>query len=232
MNPERFEHLSSLVGPLIKKEDTKLRKSISPAERLIITLRYLERGDSQQSLSYAFRVGKSTVSGIIAETCDAIYQSLKSTYLSPPKTTDDWLKISTQFEELWNMPHALGSIDGKHIRIESPKLSGILYYIYKVFFSIVLLAICDANYCFTMFDLGQYGSNNDSGVLANSKMGGMFEENQLSIPNAQELPGSDVEILPYYLLRDEIFPLKTFTYLVNASVPRTFDRRISEDIQL
>ena len=35
----------------------------------------------------------------------------------------------------------------------------------------VLLAICDAKYCFTMCDVGQYGSNNDSGVLLNSKMG-------------------------------------------------------------
>ena len=27
----------------------------------------------------------------------------------------------------------------------------------------VFLAVCDAKYCFTMFDVGQYGSNNDNG---------------------------------------------------------------------
>ena len=31
-----------------------------------------------------------------------------------------------------------------------------------------LLVACDANYCFTTFDLGQYGNNNESGVLFNS----------------------------------------------------------------
>ena len=35
----------------------------------------------------------------------------------------------------------------------------------------VLLTACDAKYCFTMFKVGQYGNNNDSGVLLNSKMG-------------------------------------------------------------
>ena len=44
------------------------------------------------------------------------------------------------------------------------------YHDYKGFFSLVLLAICDANYCFTLFDVGQYGSNNDSGVLIHSNM--------------------------------------------------------------
>lgn len=48
------------------------------------------------------------------------------------------------------------------------KLSGTLYHNYKGVYSMVLLAVCDVDYCFTMYDFGNYGSNNDSGVLANS----------------------------------------------------------------
>ena len=73
----------------------------------------------------------------------------------------------------------IGAIDGKHIRIECPKNPGTLYYNYKGFFSIVLMAECDANYCFTLFDIGSYGSNNDSGILANSEMGMRFEVKDL-----------------------------------------------------
>ena len=47
MSPERFQHLLSLVRPLIEKEDIKFRKAISPAERLAITLRFLATDDSQ-----------------------------------------------------------------------------------------------------------------------------------------------------------------------------------------
>ena len=128
--------------------------------------------------------------------------------MSAPSTQEEWLSISKQFQEMWDMPHVIGAIDGKHIRIECPKRSGTLYYNYKGFFSIVLLAICDATYCFTVFDLGQYGSNNDSGVLANSHLGQLFDDNLLNVPPDSKLFDTDDEMLPYFLLCDEIFPLK------------------------
>ena len=109
---------------------------------------------------------------------------------------------------MWNMPHTIGCIDGKHIRIECLKLSGTLYYNYKGFFSMVLLAISDANYCFTLFDLGQYGSNNDSGVLANPKMEQMFVDDLLHVPPDTKWQKDDLHDCPYFLLGDEIFPLK------------------------
>ena len=64
------------------------------------------------------------------------------------------------------------------------------------------MAVCDANYYFTLYDIGCYGSNNDSGILANSKMGQMFAPSHL-----HECSYSP---LPYFLLDDEIFPLKSW----------------------
>ena len=150
------------------------------------------------ALSFSFRIGKATVSKIISETCDAIYTVLKDTYLSPSQSKEEWLEISSKFEELWDMPHIIGCLDGKHIRIECPKLSVTVYHNYKGFFSIVLLAICDANYYFTLFDLGQFGSNNHSGVLASSQMSEMFEDELLHVPEDRKLYDSDNESLPYF----------------------------------
>ena len=44
----------------------------------------------------------------------------------------------------------------------------------------------DANYCFTIFDLGQYGSNNDIGILSNLKFSERVDNNLLSIPDESE----------------------------------------------
>ena len=70
--------------------------------------------------------------------------------------------------------------------------------------------MCDANYCFTMFDMGQYGSNNNSGVLIGSEMGKKLELGALNIPCATTLNGCLYDPLPHFLVGDEIFPLKTY----------------------
>ena len=208
MTPERFDHLLGLVRTKIEKNDTNFRKAIKAEERLALTLRFLASGESQQSLSYSFRIGRTTVSNIITETCAAVFEALKEPYLKAPSSPEEWKAVSRKFEEVWNFPHAIGAIDGKHIRIQCPKLTGTLYHNYKGFFSIVLLAVCDADYCFTLFDLGSYGSNNDSGVLSNSSLGEMFEDGKMKLPSPENLDGCKFKPLPYFMLGDEIFPLK------------------------
>ena len=84
MSPERFEHLLQLAGPKITKQNTQFRTAISAEERLIATLRFLASGKDQRSLSFSFRIAKSTISQIIKETTEAIYFSLKDEYLTVP----------------------------------------------------------------------------------------------------------------------------------------------------
>ena len=158
MSAETFEQLLTMVGPIISKKDTCMREVIGAAERLSLTIHYLAEGASQQSMSFQYRIGRSTISGIIHETCQAIWEALHEVYLKPPSNKNDWKEISKEFEELWNFPHCLGAIDGKHVSIQCPLKSGSLYYYYKGYFSIVLLAVCDAHYAFTFTDIGSYGS--------------------------------------------------------------------------
>ena len=70
------------------------------------------------------------------------------------------------------------------------------------------MAVGDANYCFAVIDLGQYGSNNDSGVLSSSVMGEMFDNGEINLPAPSKIYQSSDQDLPYFLLGDEIFPLK------------------------
>ena len=83
----------------------------------------------------------------------------------------------------WDYPFAVGALDGKHIALVNPANSGSIFYSYKGFPSIVLMALSDADSCFTLVDCGQYGRVCDAGVFQNSVIYHLLEGNQLNIPN-------------------------------------------------
>ena len=111
--------------------------------------RFLASGASCRVLIYAFRVSVSS---------NTLYDVLKDDYLSPPTNEEQWKKLEKDFDLKWQFPHAVGAIDGKHITIRSPPNSAIEYFSYKKYFSIVLLAVADANANFIAFDLGSPSS--------------------------------------------------------------------------
>lgn len=108
MTEPMFTALLQKLQSKIEKQDTFFRLAISPAERLSLTLRYLATGESFSSLHFQFKIGKSTISSIIPEVCQAIYDVLKIEYLSVPQTTEDWENIATEFAVRWNFPNCIG----------------------------------------------------------------------------------------------------------------------------
>ncbi|KAG0419840.1 hypothetical protein HPB47_003834 [Ixodes persulcatus] len=89
MTRQRFDHLLSLVGPHLQKKTTFWRKPISPEERLALTIRYLAHGSSQLITSMCYRLGRSTASSIIRETCQALHKVLDPLY-RPPSCLRQW----------------------------------------------------------------------------------------------------------------------------------------------
>ena len=185
----------------------KSRFPISKEERLCLTLRYLASRDSQQSISYNFRIGKRTVHNIVKKTCEAIWEALSETYLKQPTTCEEWEEIVKEMLVKWNFSNCIGPLDGKHIAIECPGYSGSQYYNYKGFYSIALMAMFDANYCFTIVDIGSYGKDNDAHIFNNSKVGQAFLSNEMNLPAPSNHAG---HLLPYVAIGDETFGLKTW----------------------
>jgi len=125
--------------------------------------RYLATGIAFRQIAMSFRVSKTSVSSIVIEVCQAIWTTLRDVHMRKP-TIKDFENTADAFYNKWNFPNCIGSIDGKHIRVKCPNNSGSMYYNYKNFFSIVLLAIVDANYRFVLIDIGAYDKDSDSGV--------------------------------------------------------------------
>jgi len=152
----------------------------------------------------SFRVSKTSVSSIVVEVCQAIWTTLRDVHMRKP-TIKDFENTADAFYNKWNFPNCIGSIDGKHIRVKCPNNSGSMYYNYKNFFSIVLLAIVDANYRFVLIDIGAYGKDSDSGVLHNSKIYHRIDKGTLKVPNLKLLPNT-TNVAPFVFIGDEAFP--------------------------
>ena len=153
-----------------------MRESIGATERLVATLRYCVTGDARTTTAASYRISRSTVCRIITETCDAIWTVLmREGFLTCPSKEEEWKEISQSFENKWNFPHVLGTLDGKHIVMQAPHNAGSGYFNYKKTQSVVLLAICNANYEFILVDIGDSGRQNDGSAYANSHLGFCIE---------------------------------------------------------
>ena len=151
-------------------------------------------------------MGVSTVSGIVKETCAAIWDTLHELYMPIPSRSQ-WEDIADGYKRRWHFPHCCGAIDGKHCTINAPPHSGTMYFNYKRTFSIVLMALADSNCRFTMIDVGAAGSDGDSYIFRNSALGVQFMNNSLPLPKPKCLPGSKI-LAPFILVGDEAFPPK------------------------
>ena len=96
-------------------------------------------------------------------------------------------------------------MDGKQINIKQPKNSGSYFFNYKGTFSIVLLALVDANYKFIYVDIGCNGRISDGGVFRNSSLSAAIDENILNIPPPRKVRAS---VLPYVIVADDAFPFQ------------------------
>lgn len=139
------------------------------------------------------------------QTCDGIWD-LRSTVMPIPNKAK-WEDVAQRFLNKTNFPNCLGAIDGKHIRLIKPCHSGSQYYNYKKYFSVVLMAVVDADYKFIYVDIGSFGSNADSAVFQHSKFGKRLAYNELDLPDNRPLPGTEGPEMPFVFVADDAFAI-------------------------
>jgi hypothetical protein len=208
MNCETYKRLVNLVKDEIHKKSTNMRVPISAEERVALTLRFLAHGESMQIIAITYRMGHSTVCGIINETTRAIWKVLSPVYL-PGANMVNFTHIEERFRTLWNFPGCIGAIDGKHVLIQCPCNSGSEFYNYKGDYSIVLMAACDAEYHFTFVDVGAYGKQNDAKTFSNSSFGKLLLNNPQTFPTFQLTFGGNQHRLSGVFVTDDAFPLRS-----------------------
>lgn len=99
---------------------------------------------------------------------------------------------------------------------------------YKGTYSIVLLALVDADYCFTYIDIGAQGRASDCGIFQESSLYAAIEGSRLNIPQKSVIVADDAFPLKPYLMkpysRRNLSPKqRIFNYRLSRA------RRISEN---
>uniref|UniRef100_A0A915EPE5 DDE Tnp4 domain-containing protein n=1 Tax=Ditylenchus dipsaci TaxID=166011 RepID=A0A915EPE5_9BILA len=207
-----FDEVHSKIRCLLEHCPTHLRP-IQDMERLAIFLRFIAFGPTYCAVAHLFAIGDSTVYDICKEVSQAIVTVMQAEFMPPPNR-QTWERSAEGFARLREFPKTLGAVDGKHIAIVKPEHSGAAFFNYKViprsytpcpifhscmfekFYSIVLLAIADAESRFIAVDVGASGRNSDSTLWISSPLRSFLES-----PEA-DLPPSEEGMLPYVFLGD------------------------------
>ncbi|XP_072176458.1 uncharacterized protein [Diadema setosum] len=206
-----FDELLIRLTPHLQKKDTHFRKAIPPGFNLYVFLRHLATGATYAELGYNFRLGKETIQKFVPDVARAIVDEYAAEVISLPTTNEGWLAVAGDFEARWNLPHCLGALDGKHIRIQKPKNSGSLYFNYKQFFSVVLMALVDSKYQFVWIDVGGVGHQSDAQIYNNSELKECIDAGTLGIPDpAPLLHDDDGYPMPYFCVGDDAFAVRTY----------------------
>ena len=125
----------------------------------------------------------------------------------------------------WDYPLCIGAVDGKHIAIHQPPGSGSEFFNYKHFFSVLLLAVADANYKFIYVDVGAAGRSGDAGVFNRTPLKNAMAQNLLDLPPPECLQASDK--VHYHMIGDDAFPLKPYPHRKFDKKCRIFNYRLS-----
>ncbi|KAB0805310.1 hypothetical protein PPYR_02280 [Photinus pyralis] len=229
MDEDLFITLLEKMKPLIQKKNTLMRDAVTAEERLICTLRYLARGRSLEDLKFSAVISPQALGRIIPETCIAIFNVLLADgYIKFPSTEEEWLKIARDFNVRWNFPNRGGAIDGKHVRITKPINSGSYYYNYKEYFSVVLMAIVNANYEFISVNVGTNGRVSDGGVIENTTFHKKLISEKLNLPKNEKT----AEHMNFVFIADDAFALhknliKPYPFKGLSKQKRIYNYRLS-----
>ena len=168
---------------------------------------------------------------MIIQVCEAIIAEYAEEMVPCPTTAEQLKEISKVFSNRWNFHHCLGALDGKHIKIQCPKGGGSLYYNYKGFHSVILMALVDADYRFIWVDVGSNGSAGDAQVFNGGKLKQAIVTGSLNFPPPDALPNDDKE-MPYFIIEDDAFALhkwmmKPFSLRNLTKSQRIYNYRLS-----
>ena len=134
---------------------------------LAIILRHMATGATFRQFMYSFRVADNTISKFIPTVLEAIVDTFQAEVI-PPLISSTPSGISPVLVVPWMASIFLSR---PHQNLDHPN--------YKRFFSMILLALADADYKFIRVSVAKYGQSSDGQVFNDSELRELVERGEL-----------------------------------------------------
>ncbi|CAN8016086.1 unnamed protein product, partial [Ixodes persulcatus] len=204
VSPATFRFLVKSCRCLLERETTIMREPISIETRVAVGLYRLCSSAEDRTIAHLFGIGRSTVNVMYKDFCNAIIEKLEGDWLRMV-CADDMSAHMREFFAVFGFPQAVGALDGCHFPISLPKEHATVYYNYKGWHSIILLALVDHRYRFRYINLGTPGRCHDANVYGCSQLHTLVDSFQFQSPTVA-IEGTAIAPI---ILCDQAFPLTT-----------------------
>nr|XP_060615329.1 uncharacterized protein LOC132765152 [Anolis sagrei ordinatus] len=198
MSRRTFMELCDMLRPVLERQTTNMRAPITVEKQLAIAIWKLATPDSYRSVAECFGVGRSTVSRIVMEVCQALYDVCHHVvHLTHPH------EVMKGFASK-GFPHCIGAIDATHIPIIAPAHRATEYINSKGYYSMVLQALVDHQGQFMDVYAGRSGKVHDARIFRSSPIFRAMNQGTFGPNTTMNMEGEDVKPV---ILGDMAYPL-------------------------
>jgi len=217
LKKDTIKFILRLIEPKIKSQ-TSRNNAVTPAQKLLMTLRYYATGSFIATCADFAGIHKTTGGKIIVQVSEAL-GALRSDFIRFPTTNAQIRQVRQDFFNIAKFPSCIGAIDCTHIKIRS--LGGNDAEIFrnrKQFFSINVQTICDSHLNIQNIVARWPGSSHDANIFWNSSIKQRFDNREFK--DCVLVAGSGYP-LQSYLITPMLHPTTNVEHIFNESQIQT-----------
>ena len=160
MDVSTFEYLYTTLASAPTRKNTHLRLAVPVQVKVDVSISRLATCNSMQNIANLYKTGLSTSQAAVSQFTTTMKSLLLKKFIRWP-SANIMDKFVTEFQNLHNIPYAVGAVDSSHIPIFVPRLHAAEYYNRKGFHSILLQSVVSSKCLLWDFDIGWAGSMHD-----------------------------------------------------------------------
>jgi hypothetical protein len=217
MDRQTFNRFFATYGYLFPGDDStsRFRPVVGSRKRMCIVLNWLATGDTYAMIGAVFDLSRGEICKVVHEGVTVLRNTLVREEIKFPESSVELLDACRGFYGLCSLPGACGALDGTFVKILKPGRDKVrfsdVYFCYKKYCAIILLAVVDSLGLFTYVAAGAPGSAGDASTWNHCDLKEDIDARKLLVMDSAEVHQlkhwSGFELKRPYIVADTAFAL-------------------------